>query len=81
MLVSQKLGSSQLGVLRGALSIFKGVFLLTLSAENRPSPETPFWRFEIIAALFARLRAAISCNVQDVGRFEVYFFLQDEIAS
>ena len=80
MLVSQKVGPSQFGALWRALSIFRGMFLLTLSAKIDHSPESPFWRFEIIAVLFVRLWAAISCKIQDVGLSEVYF-LQDEIVS
>ena len=81
MLVSQKVGSPQFGVLCATLSIFGGMFLLTLSAKIDHSPESPFWCFEIIVVLFVRRWAAISCNVQDAGRFEVYFFLQYEIVS
>ena len=75
ILVSQNFGPSQFGALCRALSIFTGIPRLTLSAKIDHSPESPFWCSEIIAMLFARLRAAISCNAQDVGLFEVYFSL------
>ena len=61
-----------LNLVTKALSIFKGVFLLTLSAKIDHPPESPFWCFEIIVALFVRLWTAISCNIQDVGLSEVF---------
>ena len=76
ILVSQKFGASQFGVFCKTLSVFVVMFLLTLPAKTDHSPESPFWRSEIIAMLFVRLRAAISCNAQEVGLFEVYFSLR-----
>ena len=76
MLVNQKFGLPQLGALFAIPFIPDEMLLLTLPANVGRFPDSPFFllRSEIIAILLVRMRVAISCNIQKVGRLAAHFF-------
>ena len=74
MLANRKFGHSHSGALRAALLPCVEMSLLSLPSQIDHSPESPFWRFEIMAVFVVGLWAANSCNAKDVGLLDVYIF-------